>query len=106
MSARMPADRLLPYHATDRRLYNGAACSDMQREAASEAQLRRRMQKADATARCTYFPAEAQHMVFVGDPGRPLTGRFHHDGQVAMIEAIELLEREASATTTTMETCE
>jgi hypothetical protein len=89
------------YHATDRRVYDGAPCSDMSREFKRTADLDARMKAADPSARCTYFPAEGKFLVatncdmlnpgHVGAP-RILTGNFHEDKQAALIEAILVLE--------------
>lgn len=93
---------LTTYTATDRRVYNGAMCSDMTREFERTAQLVRRMKKADPTARCTYFPMEGKFLVFTNSnvlenpdlvgPPKELTGNFHCNKQEALIEAIKLLE--------------
>lgn len=90
------------YRASDRRVYNDALCSDMQREADHTAILEKRMKQLDPTARCTYFPLEGKFLVFtnsnilecpyVEGPPKELTGNFHSDKQVALIEAINLLE--------------
>lgn len=86
---------LTTYRATDRRVYEGALCSDMQRERKHTQALETRMEKADPTARCTYFPSEG-YLVFVckelDGPPRELTGKFHENKQEALIEAIEVLE--------------
>lgn len=93
---------LSTYRATDRRVYNGAPCSDMAREWAHTDALEKRMKQADPTASCTYFPVEGKFMVFINSnilenpdlegPPRELTGNFHEDKQVALIEAIQELE--------------
>ena len=83
------------YYATDRRVYNGAPCSDMQREWNRTDALDKRMKEADPTAGCTYFPVEDKYMVFhYPDPERApqaITG-FHACKQTALIEAIKILE--------------
>jgi hypothetical protein len=90
------------YRAIDRRVYNGAPCSDMSREWAHTLALEKRMKAADHTASCTYFPLQGQYLVFVNSnilenpdlkgPPRELTGNFHNNKQDALIEAILLLE--------------
>lgn len=85
---------LTTYRASDRRIYNGAPCSDMQREWDHTRKLVERMQKAEPTARCVYFPMEAKYLVFVNSRMlRELTGNFHEDKQLALIEAIQILEK-------------
>ena len=93
---------LTTYRATDRRVYNGAPCSDMSREWAHTDALEKRMKQADPTASCTYFPMEGKFLVFINSnllenpglvgPPRELTGNFHADKQEALIEAIFVLE--------------
>lgn len=84
---------LQPYRARDRRVYNGAPCSDMMREWKHSDYLEERMKKADPTASCTYFPAEGKYLVFVNSnilenpdlegPPRVLTGNFYANKQEA-----------------------
>jgi len=87
---------LVTYHATDRRVYDGAYCSDMQREADHVKKLEARLKAADSTARVTYFPAEDKYMAFhyptPGKGPRAVSGIFRSNYQLALIEAIELLE--------------
>jgi len=85
---------LYVYRAKDRRVYDGALCSDMQRELDHTNYLERRMKRADGTARCTYYPAESRYLVFTDVAGRPkiLTGNMHSFKQLALIEAIQVLE--------------
>ena len=80
------------YYARDRRVYNGALCSDLQREVDHASALERRMKKAEPEASCVYFPAEGKYLTFVRH--KELTGNFHEEKQVALIEAIEVLEGE------------
>jgi hypothetical protein len=87
------------YRAMDRRVYNGALCSDLQKQIDHTHKLRARMHKADPTARCTYFPAESKWLVATNiettiqvGPVKILTGIFHEDEQEALIEAIKILE--------------
>ena len=95
--------KLETYHATDRRVYNGALCSDMTRERNHTRALEKRMMDADPTASCTYFPMEGKYLVFINSnilenpnlvgPPRALTGNFHSDKQEALIEAIKILKK-------------
>lgn len=50
------------YTATDRRVYNGELCSDMQREMESIERLKG--EAAKLGARCTYFPLEGKWSVW------------------------------------------
>lgn len=89
---------LTPYYARDRRVYNGALCSDMEREEAHIKALDLRMKQAHPEARAVYFPAEGKFLVFIGI--RMLTCTFHECQQRAMIEAIRILEEGQPWTTT------
>jgi hypothetical protein len=103
--ATVPVVPLEPYYASDRRCYNGAFCSDLQREADRTDALEKRMKESDPSASCTYFPAEGKYMTFVNtkvpdgpykgfDRPKQLTGKFHTCKQSALIEAIQVLEKE------------
>jgi len=93
---------LTTYRASDRRVYNGALCSDMRREQDHTEYLLKRMKEADPTVRCTYFPMEGKFLVFTNSnmlenpdlkgPPVKLTGNFHSSKQEALIEAITVLE--------------
>lgn len=89
------------YRATDRRVYWGAPCSDMKREFDRTDNLWKRMKAADPTARCVYFPMEGKYLVhhYPNNPHRPedVTGVMHEDNQVALIEAIKVLESRKAA---------
>jgi len=50
------------YKATDRRVYNGALCSDMKKEQDSLSKLERKAAKLGA--RATYFPMEGKWSVW------------------------------------------
>lgn len=84
--------RLETYKATDRRIYNGAACDDLRHEWNHTAKLEKRMKKAEPTAHCAFFPGEDKFMVFIGY-SKILTGNFHDSKQEALIEAINILEK-------------
>ena len=81
---------LEPYHASDRRCYDGALCSDLQRQVDRTDALEKRMKASNPEASCTYFPMEDKFMVFVKH--RQLTGNFYRHKQHALIEAIQVLE--------------
>lgn len=99
---------LTTYRARDRRVYNGALCSDMRREHDRTRYLENLLREADPTARCTYFPMEGKFMVFTNSnilenphlvgPPRELTDVMHTDKQVALIEAIEHLNQKGEST--------
>jgi len=92
---------LTTYRASDRRIYNGAYCSDMSKEHNHTVSLIRRMKLADSTARCVYFPMEDKFLVFTNSnclthpdlvgPPEILTNNFHSNNQEAIIEAITVL---------------
>ena len=93
---------LVSYQASDRRVYNGAPCSDMKREWNHTDNLEKMLRKLDATASCTYFPMEGKYLVFTNSnllenpdligPPQVLTGQFHIRKQEALIEAIGVLQ--------------
>jgi len=99
---KVDCEMLIPYRASDRRVYNGAPCSDMSREWAHTDALENRMQEADPTASCTYFPMEGKYLVFTNTgilknpnlkgPPKILTNNFHESKQEALIEAVHVLE--------------
>lgn len=93
--------KLTKYIASDRRVYNGALCSDMQRQFNRTKELENLMKSLDKTASCTYFPLEGKYLVFTNTnilenkdlegPPKILTNNFHKCKQDALIEAIEVL---------------
>lgn len=92
------------YRASDRRCYNGAMCSDLQREANHTKALEKRMKEIDRTAGVCYFPVEGKYLAFTNSnilenpdlegPPKILTGNFFVDKQAAIIEAIKVLEKD------------
>ena len=92
----------MEYHAKDRRLYNGAPCSDLQKEWDNTTALEKQMKQLDSTTSCTYFPLEAKYLVFTNSnllenlnltgPPKELTGNMHTSKQRALIEAIHKLK--------------
>ena len=84
---------LEPYYASDRRCYYGAPCADLQREWDQTAALEKRMKEADPDAIITYFPVEGKWLTGTRKNYRELTGNFYHCKQMALIEAIEFLEK-------------
>lgn len=93
---------LTTHKASDRRVYDGAPCSDMDREWSHTDGLEKRLLAADPTAAVTYFPMEGKYLAFTNTnilenphlegPPRILTGVFHVEKQEALIEAIRVLE--------------
>ena len=80
------------YIATDRRVYEGVLCLDMEKEKEHEEYLEDQMKKFDPSAMCTYFPAPGEgYLVFVN--GRVLTDNFHDCKQDALVEAITVLSK-------------
>ena len=59
-----------------------------------------KLKQVDPTASCTYFPMEGQYMVFTNSKieciGPPiiLTGNFHYSREAALIEAINVLQKD------------
>ena len=98
----MKKPKLELYYASDRRVYNGAPCSDMNREWQRTEDLMNYMKHLDKTASCLYYPEAGKYLVFTNSnilenpdlvgPPRKLTGNFHISKQAALIEAIETLE--------------
>lgn len=90
------------YRASNRRCYNGALSSDLQRELNHTKALEEKMKQLDHTASCTYFPMEGKYLTFTNSnilqnpdlKGPPiiLTGNFHVSKQEALIEAIQILQ--------------
>jgi hypothetical protein len=93
-------ESLTTYRARDRRVYNGAFCSDMQREANHTKNLEDRMKRADPSASCVYFPGNSPtgYLVFINTM-TILTNNFHVNKQEALIEAITILENKHNTDT-------
>lgn len=89
-------ERPIPHHATDRRCYNGALCSDLQREIDSEKDIAAQIKAVEPKFSCTYFPAEGKYMTFVDH--KPLTNKFHQDRGDALLEAWDQLVGNQSKT--------
>lgn len=51
--------------ASDRRCYNGAFSSDLQRQHDSEKRFLAALQKIEPDYQCVYFPAEGKYLSFV-----------------------------------------
>lgn len=87
---------LVKYIASDRRVYSGALCTDMQREFDNKKNLEDYLKKIEPNAHCTYFPAEGKYMIFINvenSAPKILTNNFHEDKQDALLEAIHFLRR-------------
>lgn len=84
---------LEPYYASDRRCYYGAPCSDLQREWDQTAALEERMKAANPLAFVTYFPVEGEWRAATSEKYKPITGRSFSCKQMALIDAIEFLEK-------------
>ena len=94
----MTAEYYSWHHATDRRVYNGALCSDMQREQDSIKQLKKLLPD---NAQCTYFPMEGKWCCSLKD----FKGQMFYqigwmtnlgDCLVAALEAIDTMSKEAA----------
>lgn len=93
------------HYATDRRCYNGAMCSDLQKEIDSRNSILKEIQNSRPDYRCTYFPMEGKFMSFVdkettirsrtGDYVAQvpceLTGNFFEDKGQCLLEAWRIL---------------
>lgn len=58
------------HYATDRRCYNGAYCSDLQRELDSLKAVEAAIRRVEPSYRCCYFPGEGKYLSFVSTEGR------------------------------------
>lgn len=86
---------LEPYYATDRRVYNGAPCSDMSREWKHTDELEAYLKKLRPGAFATYFPIEGKWDVSDRDNGyRSIIPDLVYGKQEALIEAINILEKD------------
>lgn len=64
------------HHASDRRCYYGAPCSDLKREWDSLANLQARLEALAPGFRCTYFPAEGKYFAVIS---RDTTTGWHYE---------------------------
>lgn len=78
------------HYATDRRCYNGAFCSDLQREINSREELEKQIKAVHPEFRCTYFPAEGKHMAFVFEY-KTLTNVMFADRGQCLLQAWRIL---------------
>lgn len=90
---------LEPYYAYDRRCYDGAPCSDLQREWDQTEALEKRMKKANPLAFVTYFPVEGKWEAATSEKYQSITGRAFYCKQMALIDAIEFLEKKRAEMT-------
>lgn len=90
---------LEPYYAYDRRCYDGAPCSDLQRELDRTVALEKRMKEADPLAFVTYFPVEEKWQTGTSEKYQPITGKSFYCKQMALIDAIEFLEKKKAEMT-------
>lgn len=80
------------HRATDRRCYNEAMCSNLQREVDSEKEILRQLKKVEPEFSCTYFPMEKKYLTFI--KYRTLTDNFHSSLGEAILEAWDLITGE------------
>ena len=59
------ADEPVLHYATDRRCYNGACCSDLQREIDSRENIFKTIKSAHPDYQCVYFPMEGKYLSFM-----------------------------------------
>lgn len=77
------------YYAKDRRCYNGAFSSDMEKEIASKQKILNSIKEQYPEYSCTYFPAEGKYLSFISH--RELTGNMHNDQGQCLLEAWRIL---------------
>jgi len=82
------------YYATDRRVYNGALCSDMQRQQDHTNALLAKLVELEPDAFCTYFPQEDKWDVSRRSDYKSIIPSLIAGKQEAIIAAIEILEDE------------
>jgi hypothetical protein len=80
------------YYATDRRVYNGALCSDMQRQEDHTEALLARLVELEPDAFCTYFPMEGKWNVSRSSDYKSIIPSLVYGKQEAIITAIRILE--------------
>ena len=82
---------LLPelYYANDRRCYNGAMCSDLQKEIGSKEVIFNEIKKSYPNYSCTYFPLEGKYLSFLKH--KQLTGNMFEDKGQCLLEAWRVL---------------
>ena len=80
------------HYATDRRCYNGAMHSDLEREASTRQDLFSEIRGQHPDYFCTYFPAEGKYMSFI--KYKELTGNFFEDKGQCLLEAWRTLVRD------------
>ena len=86
---------LQPYYATDRRIYNGAPCSDMRRQWNREEEILKELRRLEPRAWMTYFPQEGFWSAAYWDKDDKFCDIPTPDfgcKQTAMLAAIEYLE--------------
>lgn len=77
------------HYATDRRVYNGALCSDLQREAESKDNIRKKILEKYPKFRTCHFPQGGgwlAHLCY-----DDVSGNFHHDLGDCLLEAWDIL---------------
>ena len=80
------------HYATDRRCYNGAFCSDLQKEFDSKDKILKAIRAKYPEYFCTYFPVEGKYMSFL--KYKEITSVFHVDRGECLLEAWRLLIRD------------
>ena len=78
------------HYAYDRRCYNGAMCSDLQKEHVSKDNILKQIKKARPDYRCTYFPVEDKYLSFIYKTEYvpiQLTGNMFEDKGQCLLEA-------------------
>ena len=87
---------LEPYQASDRRVYNGANCNDMQNQENRTKFIHKKLLELLPSAFVTYFPVEGKYDVCdVDNAHQSIIPDLVYGKQEAMLEAIEILKQKA-----------
>ena len=79
------------HYAKDRRCYDGAMCSDLQRELDSKEVIFNEIKESYPDYHCTYFPAEGKFLSFL--KCKILTNNMFEDRGKCLLEAWRILIR-------------
>ena len=77
------------HFATDRRCYNGALCSDLQREVNSRESIRKQIKEKYPNFRTCYFPTEGKYLAHLCYDS--VTGNMHVSLGECLLEAWDKL---------------
>jgi len=77
------------HYATDRRCYNGALCSDLQRELDSQNNILKAIEKEYPEFSCTYFPGDGKYLAFL--KYKQLSEHMYSDRGQCLLDAWRML---------------